>query len=129
KLSWKTRRNKDIRDREEPRAGNSQDRFRRGIGIALSLDSAASVSNETSGAIIKLSEDGSFDVFAGANSSGIGSDTFLAQIAAEVLGVSIEDILVHSSDTSSTPSDTGGSASATLYSTGGAVKRAAELLR
>jgi putative selenate reductase molybdopterin-binding subunit len=127
KLNWKTKRNKDVRS-EELRVGNPQDRFRRGIGMALSLDSAASVSSETSGAIIKLGEDGSFDVFAGANSSGIGSDTFLAQIAAEVLDVSIEDILIHSSDTSATPPDTGGSASATLYNTGGAVKKAAELL-
>ncbi|HZU01825.1 MAG TPA: molybdopterin cofactor-binding domain-containing protein [Ktedonobacteraceae bacterium] len=127
KLSWKKGSNKDRQGKEDG-AATPKDRFRRGIGIALSLHSAASARNETSGAIIKLNEDGSFDVFAGANSSGVGSDTLLAQIAAEVLGVPVEDILMHSSDTSTTPSDTGGSASATLYSTGGAVKRAAELL-
>jgi putative selenate reductase molybdopterin-binding subunit len=128
KLSWKMRCNKD-RYGTEDGAATPKDRFRRGIGIALALKSAPLASNETSGAIIKLNEDGSFDVFAGANSSGSGSDTLLAQIAAEVLGVSIEEVLIHSSDTSVTPSDTGGSASATLYSTGGAVKRTAELLR
>ncbi len=128
KLNWKTRRNKDRRGRED-QASTPQDRFRHGIGIALSLNRAASLGNATSGAMLKLNEDGSVDVFAGANSSGVGSDTFLVQIAAEVLGVPIEDILIHSSDTSTTPTDTGGSASATLYSTGGAVKRATELLR
>ncbi len=128
KLGWKTGRNKDGHGRENG-ATTPRDRFQRGIGIALSLHNAASTSDEISGAMIKLNEDGSFDVFAGANSSGVGSDTLLAQIIAEVLRVPIEDILLHSCDTSVTPSDTGGSASATLYSTGGAVKKAAELLR
>jgi putative selenate reductase molybdopterin-binding subunit len=106
-----------------------QGRLRSGVGIALALHSTTPAGVEIGGAIIKLNEDGSFDVYAGAHDSGIGSDTLLAQIVAEVLSVAVEDILVHSSDTSTTPSDTGGSACATLYSTGGAVKRAAELLR
>lgn len=129
KLSWRTKRNKDVRDRGASLMDSSPGRFRRGVGIALSLHGAALGGNETSGAIIKLNEDGSFDMFVGANGSGIGSDTLLVQIAAEVLGVSVGDILAHSSDTNVTLSDTGGGASATLYSTGGAVKKAAELLR
>src|SRR5205823_1031614 len=69
KLSWKTGRIKERLSRENG-ATTHRDRFQRGIGIALSFHRVASTSDEISGAIIKLNEDGSFDVFAGANSSG-----------------------------------------------------------
>ncbi|MBV9228632.1 MAG: xanthine dehydrogenase family protein molybdopterin-binding subunit, partial [Chloroflexi bacterium] len=102
---------------------------RHGVGIALSLYGAPGTSAESSGAIIKLNEDGSFDVFANANDGNSGSATVLAQIAAEVLGVPMEDILMHTSDTASIPFDAATSASATLYGSGGAVKKAAEQIR
>src|SRR5579875_1375314 len=82
-----------------------------------------------SGAMMKLNEDGSFDLFAGANDSGAGSTTLLAQIAAEALSVRAEDILVHASGTDSSPFEIGEQASATLYVSGGAVKKAAEQMR
>jgi putative selenate reductase molybdopterin-binding subunit len=50
----------------------------------------------------------------------------LAQIAAEVLGVPLEDIIIYSSDTDMTPFDTGAYASSTTYISGTAVKKAAE---
>jgi putative selenate reductase molybdopterin-binding subunit len=50
----------------------------------------------------------------------------LAQIAAEVLGVGVEDIIIYSSDTDMTPFDTGAYASSTTYISGMAVKKAAE---
>jgi len=53
----------------------------------------------------------------------------LAQIAAEVLGVPVNDIIVYSSDTDFTPFDTGAYASSTTYISGTAVKRAAEQVR
>jgi len=49
----------------------------------------------------------------------------LAQIAAETLGVPLEDILVYSSDTDFTPFDTGAYASSTTFISGGAVHKAA----
>ena len=61
----------------------------------------------------------------GATDLGTGSDTVLAQIAAEVLGVPLEDILIYSSDTDFTPFDTGAYASSTTYISGGAVFKAA----
>src|SRR5437588_7732751 len=81
------------------------------------------------GATIKLNDDGSFNVMVGATDIGTGSDTVLAQIAAEVLGVRVEDIIMHSSDTDFTPFDTGAYASSTTYISGGAVKKAAEGVR
>jgi putative selenate reductase molybdopterin-binding subunit len=47
-------------------------------------------------------------------------------MAAEVLGVSTEDVIVYSSDTDFTPFDKGAYASSTTYISGGAVVRAAE---
>ena len=118
KLNWREKRG---------RVSNSS--IRRGVGLALSLQSNPTVSMNTSGAIIKLNEDGSFDVFVGANDGGSSSETLLAQIVAEVLGVPLEDILMHTSDTSMTPFEVGTSASSTLYVGGGAVKKAAEQVR
>ncbi|MCS7061600.1 MAG: xanthine dehydrogenase, partial [Anaerolineae bacterium] len=70
--------------------------------------------------------DGSFNVAVGATDIGTGSDTVIAQIVAETLGVPLEDIIMHSSDTDFTPFDTGAYASSTTYISGGAAKKAAE---
>ncbi|MBV9228267.1 MAG: molybdopterin-dependent oxidoreductase, partial [Chloroflexi bacterium] len=118
KLNWK-----------EKRKQAHEGRFRHGVGIALSMYGTPGTSADSSGAIIKLNEDGSFDVFANANDGNSGSATLLAQIAAEVLGVPMEDILMHTSDTASIPFGAATNASATLYGSGGAVKKAAEQIR
>jgi putative selenate reductase molybdopterin-binding subunit len=81
------------------------------------------------GASLKINDDGSFNLLVGATDLGTGSDTVLAQIAAEVVGVHTDDILVYSSDTDMTPFDTGAYASSTTYISGTAVKRAAEEVR
>ena len=88
-----------------------------GTGIA-GLDMGA--------ASIKLNDDGSFNLLVGATDLGTGSDTVLAQIAAEALGVPLEQIVIYSSDTDFTPFDTGAYASSTTYISGGAVLKAAE---
>jgi putative selenate reductase molybdopterin-binding subunit len=78
------------------------------------------------GASLKLNDDGSFNLLVGATDLGTGSDTVLAQMAAEILGVAVDDILVYSSDTDFTPFDKGAYASSTTYISGGAVAEAAE---
>src|SRR6185295_19750975 len=57
---------------------------------------------------------------------GQGSDTSLAQIAAEVLGVQVESVAIVHPDTDVTPYDMGTLGSRSLYHMGHAVKRAAE---
>lgn len=52
---------------------------------------------------------------------GTGSDTILSQIAAEALGIPVENIIVYSSDTDMTPFDVGAYASSTTYVSGNAV--------
>src|SRR5690606_15413985 len=74
----------------------------------------------------KINDDGTFNLMVGATDLGTGADTVMAQIAAEVLGVTPQDIIVYPSDTDLTPFDTGAYASSTTYISGMAVKKAAE---
>jgi len=100
--------------------------LRRGIGIATVMQGTAIPYLDMGGASIKLNDDGSFNLLVGATDLGTGSDTVLAQMAAEVLGVPTEDIICYSSDTDMTPFDVGAYASSTTYISGAAVVKAAE---
>lgn len=100
--------------------------LRRGIGIATVMQGTAIPYLDMGGASIKMNDDGSFNLMIGATDLGTGSDTILGQMAAEVLGVELEDILVYSSDTDFTPFDVGAYASSTTYISGMAVVKAAE---
>lgn len=100
--------------------------IRRGIGMAVCMHGTAIPGLDMGAASIKINDDGSFNLLVGATDLGTGADTVLAQIAAEVLGVPLEDIIVYSSDTDITPFDVGAYASSTTYISGMAVKKAAE---
>ena len=100
--------------------------LRRGIGVAMVMQGTAIPYLDMGGASIKMNDDGSFNLLIGATDLGTGSDTVLAQMAAEVLGVPIEDMIVYSSDTDFTPFDKGAYASSTTYVSGAAAVRAAE---
>jgi putative selenate reductase molybdopterin-binding subunit len=78
------------------------------------------------GASLKINDDGSFNLLVGATDLGTGSDTVLAQMAAEILGCPVEDVIVYSSDTDFTPFDKGAYASSTTYVSGAAVVKAAQ---
>ena len=100
---------------------------RKGIGVALVMQGTAIPYLDMGGASLKMNDDGSFNLLVGATDLGTGSDTVLAQMAAEVLGIPTEDILVYSSDTDFTPFDKGAYASSTTYISGTAVTRAAQM--
>jgi putative selenate reductase molybdopterin-binding subunit len=100
--------------------------LKRGIGAALVMQGTAIPYLDMGAASLKMNDDGSFNLLVGATDLGTGSDTVLAQMAAEVLGVPVDDILVYSSDTDFTPFDKGAYASSTTYISGGAVVRAAQ---
>ncbi|MDZ7843643.1 MAG: molybdopterin cofactor-binding domain-containing protein [Anaerolineales bacterium] len=99
--------------------------LRRGIGVALVMQGTAIPYLDMGGASLKLNDDGSFNLLVGATDLGTGSDTVLGQMAAEILGVPLEDIIVYSSDTDFTPFDKGAYASSTTYISGAAVVDAA----
>jgi putative selenate reductase molybdopterin-binding subunit len=103
--------------------------IRRGIGFAYCMHGTAIPFLDMGGCSIKLNDDGSFNMLIGATDLGTGADTVIGQIAAEVLGVRLEDIKVYSSDTDMTPFDTGAYASSTTYISGTAAFQAAEVVR
>jgi putative selenate reductase molybdopterin-binding subunit len=100
---------------------------RKGIGVAMVMQGTAIPYLDMGGASIKMNDDGSFNLLVGATDLGTGSDTVLAQMAAEVLGVPIEDIICYSSDTDFTPFDKGAYASSTTYISGTAATKAAQI--
>ena len=104
-------------------------RLRKGIGFAISIHGSGIADLDMASATLKMNDDGSFNLTIGATDLGTGSDTVLAQIAAEELGVPLEDIIVYSSDTDLTPFDKGAYASSTTYISGGAVLKTAKLVR
>jgi len=103
--------------------------IKRGLGMAVCMQGSSIAGLDMGAASIKMNDDGSFNVLVGATDLGTGSDTVLGQIAAESLGVPLNDILMYSSDTDFTPFDTGAYASSTTYISGRAVQKAAEDIR
>ncbi len=103
--------------------------LRRGIGMSLLMQGSGIPGIDMAAAGLKMNEDGGFNLSVGAVDIGTGSDTVLAQIAAEVLRVPVGAIILSGSDTDTMPFDTGAYASSTTYISGGAVKIAAEKLR
>ncbi|NLG34788.1 MAG: molybdopterin-dependent oxidoreductase [Lentisphaerae bacterium] len=100
-------------------------RYRRGIGMACLMQGSSIPHIDMGGASIKLNEDGSFNLLVGATDLGTGSDTVLAQIAAEELATTTDKMIVYSSDTDMTPFDVGAYASSTTYLSGEAARKAA----
>lgn len=100
--------------------------LRKGIGVALVMQGTAIPYLDMGAASIKMNDDGSFNLLLGATDLGTGSDTVIAQMVAEVLGVPLDDVLTYSSDTDFTPFDKGAYASSTTYISGAAAVKAAE---
>lgn len=75
---------------------------------------------------LKIDRDGGVVVYTGASDIGQGSDTMVAQIAAEVLGCSMRRVRVVAADTDLTPIDIGSYSSRVTFMNGNATLRAAE---
>ncbi len=116
---------KKLIDWEELRQAQKNGKSRRGVGVAIVGQGSGIPGIDMGAVFIKMNEDASFNLLMGATDLGTGSDTALAQIAAEELGVPVEKIIVYSSDTDLTPFDKGAYASSTTYISGGAVYKAA----
>jgi putative selenate reductase molybdopterin-binding subunit len=107
---------------------NASPTKRKGIGVAMVMQGTAIPYLDMGGASIKMNDDGSFNLLVGATDLGTGSDTVIAQMAAEVLGVPIDDMITYSSDTDFTPFDKGAYASSTTYISGTAAVKAANIV-
>ncbi|AEE90614.1 MULTISPECIES: xanthine dehydrogenase family protein molybdopterin-binding subunit [Tepidanaerobacter] len=80
-------------------------------------------------AFVEVHSDCSATLLTGCADIGQGSNTVLAQIVAETLGIDFEDVFVTSADTGVTPEAGATSASRQTYISGNACKRAAEMAR
>jgi 4-hydroxybenzoyl-CoA reductase subunit alpha len=110
-------------------------RRRRGIGIAASayMTGAGTAiywnSMPHSGVIVRADRSGGVAVQCGATDIGQGSDSILAYLPAEVLGIEPRDVHVHPADTSLTPVDLGSYSSRVTLMCGIAAIQAATRLR
>ena len=109
---------------------NWQDRFERGSGTVrrgrgIAIGFKASVSPTTSVAIVNVYADGSCSVYCSTVDMGQGSDTAMAQIAAEVLGVAVTAVTIVHPDTDVTPYDMATLGSRSTFHMGHAVRLAA----
>lgn len=101
---------------------------KRGAGFAATLNvggGARIYRSDGCGANVKVDDFGHVTLVTGSTEIGQGSETALAQIVAEVLGVRTSDVSVHNSDTDVKPWDVGVHASRTTFIAGNAAHRAA----
>ncbi|MHA1975721.1 MAG: xanthine dehydrogenase family protein molybdopterin-binding subunit [Candidatus Hodarchaeales archaeon] len=105
-------------NREEIKNKNSTDTVKRGFGLVCVMQGSSIPDIDMAAGYCKMNEDGTFNLLVGATDIGTGSDTILAQIFAEGIGIDASDVIVLSSDTDTTPFDTGAYASSTTYLTG-----------
>jgi len=119
----------------EPSKPLWQPRRRRGVGIACSsyMTGAGTAiywnSMPHSGVVLRADRSGGVTVLCGATDIGQGSDSILAYLVAEVLGLDPKDVHVHPADTSLTPVDLGSYSSRVTLMCGHAAIQAAERLR
>ena len=101
--------------------------LRRGRGLAIGLK--ASISPTTSVAMVNICGDGSCMLYCSTVDMGQASDTAMAQIVAEVLGIEPGALRVIHPDTDTTPSDMATLGSRSTFHMGNAVRFAAEHVR
>ncbi|NIT55429.1 MAG: molybdopterin-dependent oxidoreductase, partial [Aliifodinibius sp.] len=109
--------------------------FGEGLGVACGFYISGSalpiIWNEYPQTVVhvKLDFDGRVVIYSGASDIGQGSDTMMALIVAEILGLDLDNIHVHSADTLITPVDLGSYSSRVTFMVGNAAKMAAENLK
>ena len=115
-------------DKKYPYVTLNEDKVK-SVGMAIAMQGSGIPYIDMGSATIKLNDDGFYNLMVGATDIGQGSDTVLAQIAAEALDTTVDKVIVYSSDSDLTPFDTGAYASSTTYVSGNAVLKAANLMR
>ena len=101
----------------------------RAAGVAMAMQGSCISNVDVGSATVKLADDGSFNLIIGAADMGTGCDTILAQMVAECMDCSVDDVAVFGADTDASPYDSGSYASSTTYITGKAVEMACAKLK
>jgi 4-hydroxybenzoyl-CoA reductase alpha subunit len=113
--------------RDKDKAPQRRDNISWGVGLSGTayLGGARQRGHQSCGAIVRVCEDGTVNLLTGATDCGQGSDTVLCMIAAEVLGIRLEDIAIKRVDTAYTPCDPGSYGSRVTILAGQATQMAA----
>lgn len=101
----------------------------RSAGVAMAMQGSCISNVDVGSATVKLSEDGTYILLIGAADMGTGCDTILAQMVAECMDCTMDDVAVFGADTDASPYDSGSYASSTTYITGKAVEQACVKLK
>ena len=113
----------------EPTPCEGPIRIGRGIGCYQQSYGRLTFLHDTSEAWVGVEMDGTVVVRSGVTDIGAGQISALGQIAVEVLGVTLDNVVVYNSDSAVTPLAGTTTATRALYMTGNAVKQAAETVR
>ncbi|RHR28172.1 xanthine dehydrogenase molybdenum-binding subunit XdhA [Clostridium sp. AF19-22AC] len=119
-------------DRKVKEYENQTGEVRKGIGVAAFWYNTGvwPISLETSSCRMVLNQDGSIQVQVGETEIGQGADTAFAQMAAETLGIPVDQVHVMTvQDTDITPFGTGAYASRQTYMAGFSINQTAALLK
>jgi 4-hydroxybenzoyl-CoA reductase alpha subunit len=102
-----------------------------GVGLSGTSYSggARQMGHQACAAIIRLCEDGTVNLITGATDCGQGSDTVLCMIAAEELGIKLENMSIKRVDTAYTPVDPGSYGSRVTILAGQATQKAARQVK
>jgi len=117
---------------DRKRGKGKEGRIKRGVGLAsyFHVGGGARVYlSDGCGAIVKMDDFGKVTLITGSTEIGQGSETVLAQIVAEELGLRANDVSVINSDTDLKPWDVGVHASRTTFIAGNAARIAASKLK
>ncbi len=115
-----------------PRYQNQTGPVRRGLGMAIIWYNTGvwPISLESSSSRMILNQDGSIQVQIGETEIGQGADTVFSQMAAETIGIPLEDVhIISTQDTDVTPYGSGAYASRQTYVGGMSIYKTASLLR
>lgn len=96
----------------------------RSTGVAMAMQGSGISGVDVGSAAVKLNDDGFYVLRIGAADMGTGCDTILAQMTAECMDCSVDDVTVFGADSDASPYDSGSYASSTTYVTGKAVEKA-----
>ena len=113
----------------EPTAAQGPIRTGRGLACYQQSYGRLTFLHDTSEAWVGVEMDGTVVVRSGVTDIGAGQVSALGQIAVEVLGVTLDNVVIYNSDSAVTPLAGTTTATRALYMTGNAAKQAAEGLR
>jgi carbon-monoxide dehydrogenase large subunit len=114
----------DVKGYAARKAQSTARGMRRGLGICYYVEKAAGIGNETAG--VTVTGDGKVRVVVGNHTSGQGQETVFAQVAADRLGVTYEQVEVLQGDTDWLPTGGLSAGSGSLMVTGPAIDMASD---